>query len=110
MQKIVIDRLFRSFDELEVAISSARQALERFGDANSDILKRIETYQQMLNKQRALANSLCNHAGSGKWEEVDRHIKLINGLSLMIRDDAREIIARMHRHPRLEMSTESYHC
>ena len=110
MQKIVIDRLFRSFDELETAITSARRALERLDKDNTDIIKRMNSYQQMLTKQRYLANELCDHAGSGKWEEVDRHIKLINGLSLMIRDDAREIVARLHRQPRIEMPTETYVC
>ena len=110
VQKIVIDRLFNSFDELERAILSARRALEKFNGDNQDIINRLNTYQDMLDKQRQLALALCSHAGCGKWEEVDRHIKLINGLSLMIRDDAREIISRIHKTPLLEIGTEAIVC
>ncbi|MCB0324222.1 MAG: hypothetical protein KDD69_11645 [Bdellovibrionales bacterium] len=93
MKKIVIKRLFQSFVELDRAIASAKAALLSREDRPNELLERIKTYEQILDKQRSLATSLCGHASLGNWNEVARHIKLINGLSFMIRDDAREILA-----------------
>ena len=96
MNKIVISRLFESFNELERAIVSARQTLEKKNEPPADLLERIRSYEQILDKQRTLATALCGHSTLGNWGEVARHIKLINGLSAMIRDDAREILAGTH--------------
>ncbi len=93
MNKVIITRLFESFNELERAISSARQTLEQKSEPPKEILARISNYETILEKQRTLATALCGHSSLGNWEEVARHIKLINGLSAMIRDDAREILA-----------------
>ncbi len=93
MKKIVIRRLFQSFVELDRAISSAKEALSKRKDVPEALMQRIRTYEEILDKQRSLATSLCGHASLGNWEEVARHVKLINGLSFMIRDDAREILA-----------------
>jgi hypothetical protein len=91
VQKIVIRRLFQSFVELDRAIASAKATLANREDAPKELIQRIRTYEEILDKQRSLATSLCGHASLGNWEEVSRHVKLINGLSYMIRDDAREI-------------------
>ena len=95
MRRLIIKRLFDSFAELDRAISSAKLALERKENAPQEILNRINAYSNILEKQRALATSLCGHANLGNWDEVARHVKIINGLSAMIRDDAREIVSNM---------------
>ena len=92
MNKIIISRLFESFNELERAIVSARQTLEKKSEPPKEILARIANYEGILEKQRTLATALCGHSSLGNWDEVARHVKLINGLSAMIRDDAREIL------------------
>ncbi len=93
VNKIIISRLFESFNELERAIVSARQTLEKKSEPPKEILARIASYEGILDKQRNLATALCGHSSLGNWDEVARHVKLINGLSAMIRDDAREILA-----------------
>ncbi len=99
MNKVIVNRLFESFRDLEQAISAAKTTLERRtkeanGDSCSDVLHRINSYHSILQKQRDLATTLCGHMTLGNWPEVARHIKLINGLSSMIRDDAREILGQ----------------
>lgn len=99
MNKVIVNRLFESFRDLDRAISAAKDTLERRtqekgGDACADVLQRIKSYQSILEKQRDLATTLCGHMTLGNWPEVARHIKLINGLSSMIRDDAREILGQ----------------
>ena len=95
MKKIVIKRLFESFAELERAIKSAKKTLEKNVNAPPEILERIESYEEILEKQQNLATALCGHASLGNWDEVSRHVRLINGLSAMIRDDARDVISGM---------------
>lgn len=95
LQQLVIDRLFDSFKDLERAIGSAKRALGDKPEPPKEILERIDGYQNILDKQKSLATALCGYAKVGNWDEVARHVKLINGLSAMIRDDAREIVAGM---------------
>lgn len=91
----IIDRLFSSFTDLEQSINRARDTLVKKGNVPAEILKRIESYDGILLKQRSLANSLRSHINSGNWDEVARHVNLINGLSAMIRDDARAILSAL---------------
>lgn len=89
----MIKRLFDSLGELEGAITTARTIIERKVNPPEDVLHRIDTYQEILNKQRGLASSLCGHAVVGNWQEVERHIKLINAYSTLIRDDAKDVLS-----------------
>jgi len=56
------------------------------------LLKRIASYDEMLAKQRRLADRMCDYIAAGKWDEVTRHIKLINGYSAMIHEDASSLM------------------
>ena len=47
----------------------------------------------ILAKQRSLAVALCEAIAQKDWDEVTRHVTLINGLSAMIRDDAKAILS-----------------
>lgn len=93
MKPIVIKKLFQSIGELETAISKARTSFTGKGEAAEEVLDRIKYYENILNKQKRLTNDLCSFAMKGDWAEVNRHVKLINALSLMIRDDARELLS-----------------
>lgn len=95
MKQIIIHRLFHSFVELEQAIQTARQTLRSQKKQPRLILERLGTYEEILEKQRSLANDLCDHVTAKNWPEVCRHVRLINGLSAMIRDDARDILANL---------------
>lgn len=95
MKNLAIKRIFDSFSELENALSTAKRALENCENPPHDLLERISAYERVLEKQRNLATSLCGHATFGDWDEVARHIRIINGLSVMIRDDAREVVSAM---------------
>ena len=96
MNTTIIERLFESFIYLETSINTTKQALERRGDVKArGLLKRINEYNDILQKQRSLASGLCHHMAAKNWVEVARNIKLINALSSMIRDDAREILIEL---------------
>lgn len=92
MNKIVISKLLESFTELESSIRSAKLALTKRENAPQELVDRVENYERILQKQRVLASELWKHVGNSNWGEVGRHVKLINALSSMIRDDAREVV------------------
>ena len=95
MQSNIIQRLFASFTDLEQAISGARQTLAEKGGVPTEVIQRLQSYDGILLKQRNLAQSLQEHMTQGNWDEVARHVSLINGLSAMIRDDARAILSTL---------------
>lgn len=91
----IINRLFSSFTDLESAIESAKKTLRSKDHVPAEILARLDSYDGILAKQRGLATSLCEHINTGNWDEVNRHVGLINGLSALIRDDARAILGAL---------------
>ncbi|RIL12545.1 MAG: hypothetical protein DCC75_00285 [Proteobacteria bacterium] len=91
----IIGRLFASFSDLEQAITSAKSSLKARGNISPQVLERLSSYDSVLAKQRDLAQNLCQHINNGDWDEVGRHVSLINGLSTMIRDDARAILSSL---------------
>lgn len=93
MQGNIIERLFSSFEDLEQAINSAKKTLAERESIPEEIVERLRSYDDILLKQRNLAQKLCYHIQHGEWDEVSRHVGLINGLSAMIRDDARAILS-----------------
>jgi hypothetical protein len=92
MDSAIIERLFKSFSELEHAIEKARNTLEQRAGVPESVMKRLESYDSILLKQRTLATALCESIAVKNWDEVTRQVSLINGLSAMIRDDARAIL------------------
>jgi hypothetical protein len=92
MESTIIERLFESFTELESAISKARTTLNQRESVPSGVLRRLESYDTILAKQRSLAVALCEAITKKNWDDVTRTVSLINGLSAMIRDDAKAIL------------------
>ena len=92
MQGNILERLFASFSELESAITKARATLYERPSVPKNVMKRLESYDTILLKQRELASHLCSAITKKDWDEVSRYVSLINGLSAMIRDDAKAIL------------------
>jgi len=91
MAKEVIQKLFESFQELEHSLEVAKDTLAKREPRPEELLARIDNYEQILQKQRKLANRLCEYISAGDWNEVSRHIRLINGLTSLIYGDASEL-------------------
>lgn len=104
MQENIINRLFSSFDELEKAIESAKVTLNKRTSIPEDVLQRIGSYDEILRKQRTLAKTLCTSINQGDWSEVSRVVNLINGLSTLIRDDAKAILSSLSLNSDIEPS------
>jgi hypothetical protein len=92
MSESLVNKLLESFDELERCIRVTREVLTQKEGVPSDIIERVNQYSDIVAKQRSLAIELRSHLTTQNWEEVGRHVRLINGLSSMIRDDAQSIL------------------
>jgi hypothetical protein len=107
MSEFLLDKLLRSFDELDRCISVTKQVLSTKDGVPADVLKRVEQYSDIVNKQRSLADDLKSFLDREDWTEVNRHVRLINGLSAMIRDDAQAILATAQGMESLESKDQS---
>ena len=92
MEPKIIEKLFASFTELEGAITKARDTFKTRDSVPEGVVRRLESYDTVLAKQRTLAVALCEAIAAKDWDEVTRNVTLINGLSAMIRDDAKAIL------------------
>ena len=87
-----LERLFRSFAELDHAIRRAKGCLSRRSVIPFELMQRFDSYEEILHEQRTLAHELFRHLRNRDWNEVKRLVELLNGLSGMIREDAEEIL------------------
>jgi hypothetical protein len=95
--EVLVSKLMESFDDLDRCIEMTKEVLSQKDNVPADVLHRIEQYSDVVIKQRALAENLKSHISNENWDEVTRHVKIINGLSAMIRDDAQAILAGANR-------------
>lgn len=93
----VIRRLFESFDELERSIATAKKILTRKDPIPFSLLKRVTQYEEILGKQRKLAQELCRHVVEENWEEVSRHTKMINAFTALVYNDAMALTSQIIR-------------
>ena len=92
MSAALVNKLLESFNELERCIKLTQDVLAQKRGVPTEVLNRVAQYSSIVEKQRSLASDLRDFISTQNWEEVARHVRLINGLSAMIRDDAQSIL------------------
>lgn len=95
--EVLVGKLMESFDDLDRCIEMTKDVLSKKSNIPPEVINRIDQYSGIVLKQRSLAEELRSHIASENWDEVTRHVKIINGLSAMIRDDAQAILAGAFR-------------
>lgn len=90
-----VRKLFRSLDELERSIAAAKEYLKGCDPIPFEVLKRINEYERIVQKQRYYGRELAKHVVYQNWSEVSRNIRLINGLSKMVSGDATDLVEAM---------------
>jgi len=93
MSEQLVEKLLSSFDELERSINITRESMSLKPGVPADVLSRLNQYSEIVSKQREVAANLRNQIEAGNWDDVSRSVKVINGLSAMIRDDAQQILS-----------------
>jgi hypothetical protein len=114
LNNVVLDKLLDSIQDLEQSITSAQRALLTDGNYHQDFFDRLRQYESMLLTQRQLADKLNVSMRKGEWEEVARSVRMINGISTMLRDDAKQVAnllatdtAQQKKRHRLEVTFDS---
>lgn len=92
MSNEIVDRLLGSLSVLESAIDGARGALSKKSTISPEVMHRIDSYSDILNKQRQIAVDLTASVEASDWATVAQKVHLINSLLEMIRQDACEIL------------------
>jgi hypothetical protein len=95
MSDDIIGRLLNSFQILGDAINNARENLTARANIRQEVLQRLDSYTDLLKKQRDVAHDLEPLIAQGQWQDVSQKIALINGLLDMIRTDARDVLASL---------------
>lgn len=103
---VLIDRLYQSIEGLERAVEAAGISLEEKAKNGAQdihpILYRLDEYRSIISKQKQKVQELCIALQNQDFHEVTRLVTVINGISQMIRDDAREILANLAGVPKEE--------
>ena len=95
MSNEIVERLFGSFSILENAIIAARENLSSKPGVKPEVISRLDSYGELLSKQRILADVLRLLINDSRWSEVAQKIAVINGLLEMIRSDAKDVLASL---------------
>ena len=93
MSSALHKKLVAAFDDLDLCIARTRETLSKRNDVPSFVVERFVEYKEIIIKQRKLADELRNHIEIENWDEVGQVIKVLNGLSIMIKDDAEALMA-----------------
>jgi hypothetical protein len=95
-QKTYIEALRRlglALEKLESHIDRTRRAVDGRTDPTSLRVKgRLKVYDEILEKQRQLAEKVCKNYETEQWNDFTQNLKLIGALSSMINDDAKQAV------------------
>lgn len=93
MSHEISHKLKSSLDSLERSIKGTRAALLSKEGVPAYVHSHVENYLDILAKQRMLAEELEESLAVKDFEKVARSVKIINGLSTMIKEDAQSLLA-----------------
>jgi len=105
----IIVRLNKSLSELESSIRTTRSILMKKEGIPSYVIEHVDQYSTILEKQRSLASQLEGYLADNDFEQVTRHVRLINGLSQMIKEDAQSIIEDSNKVPK-QLVNDTFVC
>ncbi len=107
MSTDLISKIVNALDELEGALATAKDSIKTLDTEDSMLKVRIESYQEILRRQRSLVHDLSVAMHTQNWSEVSRLGELVRGSSLMIKVDAGFILNWL-KNPAEINSTEEY--
>ena len=97
MDSKIIIHLESCCNELEKCIASTEEVLSKSDEGVADCLIRVRQYKNIVGTQRTTLSSLREAASIDNWNEVARSMRIVSALSLMIRDDVRDMLIRAER-------------
>lgn len=94
-QEIALERLLGSINELDTAVTRVQETFSAREDIPSDVRLRLESYREIVQKQRDLWGRLQVIFNSEDREEMAQLVIKINALSTLLLDDIRSAIASL---------------
>ena len=91
----ITSKLAASFDKVEECLVFARRIADQLEICPPSLRCRIDGYDAMLAKQRALTETLNERFQAEDWDEVSRQVRIIQGISKMMRQDAYELLSEL---------------
>lgn len=85
-------KLNNALDALDRAITSASAAVRPLGLGDEALSHRMESYKEVVRRQRLLVANLDQATDEGDWNEARRLTDLVRKASLMIKMDAGHIL------------------
>jgi len=107
MSSNVVSKIVSALNELEQAIHSARSSVKDVDTDDAMLQARIDSYQEILRRQRELVHDLSVAMDKKDWTEVVRLGELVRGSSLLIKVDAGFILNWL-KNPQAIRDTEEY--
>jgi hypothetical protein len=104
VMNMVVEKLLLSLNQLETAINHAKAGL--LCTSSEAAAARMNSYSGICQMQYRLARQLEGLIAKRDYQEVQRVVNLINGLSAMILDDIRVIMNGLPEGER----RQSYRC
>lgn len=102
-----LHKLFSSLDDLDLVIANAKKILIA-KNASANLLDRMNSYCEILTKQRALANTLSEKLKTNETESITRITSIIVALSSMLMSDVTEVLSASRFNKTLDKTTN--HC
>ena len=86
------EKLYLSLEALENAVRKAKASLSLNSNVPAEIIDRIDSYDEILVKQRTLIGGILSERENENWPEVLKQIHVVSELSKMIKDDVLEVL------------------
>lgn len=103
----VLKRLSQAITELEEAVYAAKDVIENKPEYPMAAIERLDHYLTIVEQQRGCLLAISDLMDEKNFEALTLEVQKINGLSAMIRDDARELLGVL-ANPELKVARPDY--
>ncbi len=107
MVNSLVNKLHDSIQEQERSLRVVKRAAATCDPVPFVALRKIADAEEILDTQKKLTVKTAIYLSTGHFEEVNRAVRLIQGLSAMLHDDTKDILAEISRVSSLSANTAS---
>jgi hypothetical protein len=90
-----VSKMVTALNKLGSAIDAATASLNRLAPEDTQLVSRVDSYKEIVRRQRKLLYQLACAYQEEDWSEVNRLTNLVQQSSLMIKVDASFIVSAL---------------